>query len=57
MLIDGVGYLPPEKNGANLFFQLVNARYETGAMILTSNHRHPKIGERGTFGFGVDNCA
>jgi DNA replication protein DnaC len=23
--------------GGNLFFQLVNARYEKGAMILTSN--------------------
>lgn len=26
LIIDEVGYLPLEKNGANLFFQLVNAR-------------------------------
>jgi IstB-like ATP binding protein len=31
------GYLPVIPNGGNLFFQLVNARYEKGAMILTSN--------------------
>ncbi|MFK7891888.1 MAG: ATP-binding protein [Granulosicoccus sp.] len=34
LIIDEVGYLPIEKNGANLFFQLVNARYEKGATIL-----------------------
>lgn len=37
LVIDEVGYLPIEKGGANLFFQLVNARYEKGATILTSN--------------------
>ena len=31
------GYLPLPKEGASLFFQLVSARYEKGAMILTSN--------------------
>ena len=35
--MDEVGYLPVQKGGANLFFQLVNARYERGAVILTSN--------------------
>ena len=30
-------YLPVVHGGGNLFFQLVNARYEKGAMILTSN--------------------
>src|SRR5262249_1305742 len=29
--------VPVPPGGANLFFQLVNARYEHGAMILTSN--------------------
>lgn len=37
LIIDEVGYLPLEPGGANLFFQLVNARYEKGATVLTSN--------------------
>ena len=37
MIVDEIGYLPITPGGANLFFQLVNARYEKGAMILTSN--------------------
>jgi hypothetical protein len=31
--------------GGNLFFQLVNARYERGAMILTSNRGFAERGE------------
>lgn len=45
LIIDEVGYLPLEKPGANLFFQLVNARYEKGAMILTSNRSFQEWGE------------
>jgi len=45
LIIDEVGYLPLEKNGANLFFQLVNARYEKGAMILTGNRSFREWGE------------
>lgn len=45
LIIDEVGYLPLEKGGANLFFQLVNARYEKGAMILTSNRSFREWGE------------
>jgi len=45
LIIDEVGYLPLEKAGANLFFQLVNARYEKGAMILTSNRSFQEWGE------------
>jgi DNA replication protein DnaC len=37
LIVDELGYLPLTPGGANLFFQLVNARYERGAMILTSN--------------------
>ena len=37
LIVDEVGYLPLEPGGANLFFPLVNARYEKGALILTSN--------------------
>jgi len=45
VIIDEVGYLPIEKNGANLFFQLVNARYEKGATILTSNRGFKEWGQ------------
>jgi hypothetical protein len=34
LIVDEIGYLPITPGGANLFFQLVNARYEKGAMIL-----------------------
>ena len=40
-----IGYLPVTPGGANLFFQLVNARYEKGAMILTSNRGFAEWGE------------
>jgi DNA replication protein DnaC len=45
LVIDEVGYLPLEPGGANLFFQLINARYERGAMILTSNRAFREWGE------------
>ena len=45
LVIDEVGYLPVQKGGANLFFQLVNARYERGAVILTSNRGFSEWGE------------
>lgn len=45
LIVDEVGYLPLEPGGANLFFQLVNARYEKGAMILTSNRGFRDWGE------------
>lgn len=37
LIVDEIGYLPIERLGANLFFQLVSRRYERGAMLLTSN--------------------
>jgi len=37
LIVDEIGYLPVIPGGGNLFFQLVNARYERGSMILTSN--------------------
>jgi hypothetical protein len=40
-----IGYLPVISSGGNLFFQLVNARYERGAMILTSNRGFAEWGE------------
>lgn len=37
LVIDEVGYEPLTPEQANLFFQVVNARYETGSVILTTN--------------------
>ena len=45
LIIDEIGYLPIGNGGANLFFQLVNARYEKGAMILTSNRGFAEWGD------------
>jgi DNA replication protein DnaC len=36
-VIDEVGYIPLEAEAANLFFQLVSARYERASLIVTSN--------------------
>ncbi len=44
-LIDEIGYLPIERLGANLFFQLISRRYERGPMILTSNQSFGAWGE------------
>jgi DNA replication protein DnaC len=44
LIVDEIGYLPITQGGANLFFQLVNARYEKGAMILTSNRGFAECG-------------
>ena len=45
LIVDEIGYLPVVAGGGNLFFQLVNARYERGAMILTSNRGFAEWGE------------
>jgi DNA replication protein DnaC len=37
LIIDEIGYLPMNRDQANLFFQVVARRYEHGSMILTSN--------------------
>jgi len=37
LLLDELGYLPIDKAGADLLFQVVSQRYERGAMILTTN--------------------
>jgi len=53
LIVDEIGYLPVIPGGGNLFFQLVNARYERGAMILTSNRGFAEWGEV----FGEPNTA
>lgn len=45
LIIDEIGYLPIDKNGANLFFQLINRRYEKSATIVTTNQVFSKWGE------------
>ena len=45
LIVDEIGYLPITAGGANLFFQLVNARYEKGAMVFTSNRGFAEWGE------------
>jgi len=45
LIIDEIGYLAVGSAAGNLFFQLVNARYERGAMILTSNRGFSEWGE------------
>ena len=45
LIVDEIGYLPVTAGGGNLFFQLVNARYEKGAMILTSNRGFAEWGD------------
>ncbi|MGH7077363.1 MAG: IS21-like element helper ATPase IstB [Acetobacteraceae bacterium] len=45
LIIDEIGYLTVGAAAGNLVFQLVNARYERGAMILTSNRGFAEWGE------------
>ncbi len=45
LLIDEIGYLPIDRQGANLFFQLVSRRYERGSIIITSNQSLGAWGE------------
>ncbi|WP_018234466.1 IS21-like element helper ATPase IstB [Thioalkalivibrio thiocyanodenitrificans] len=37
LIIDEIGYLPMNRDQANLFFQVITQRYEKGSIILTSN--------------------
>lgn len=40
VLIDELGYLPIDKTGADLLFQVFSQRYETGSTIVTSNQAY-----------------
>jgi len=51
LLLDELGYLPIDKRGADLLFQVVAARYEIGSIALTTNR---PFREWGTL-FDVDN--
>jgi DNA replication protein DnaC len=37
LVLDEVGYLPIDQHGADLLFQVISARYERGAIVLTTN--------------------
>ena len=45
LILDEIGYLPIDRQGANLFFQLISRRYERGPVILTSNQSFANWGE------------
>ena len=45
LIIDEIGYLPIDKQGANLFFQLIAKRYEKKSTILTTNMTFNKWGD------------
>ncbi len=46
LIMDELGYLPIDKNGADLLFQVISVRYENGSTLITSNRAFkdwPKI--------------
>ena len=45
LIIDEIGYLPIDIEGANLLFQLINRRYEKNSIIITTNKPFSKWGE------------
>lgn len=45
LIIDELGYLPLDKEGRDLFFQVISKRSETGSVILTSNKAFREWGE------------
>ncbi len=45
LIIDEIGYLPIDKQGANLLFQLIAKRYEKNSTIITTNQMFSKWGE------------
>jgi len=40
LLVDELGYLPIDKTGADLLFQIFSQRYETGSTIVTTNQAY-----------------
>lgn len=51
LLLDELGYLPVDKRGADLMFQVVAARYEAGSIVITTNRPFREWGKI----FDVDN--
>ena len=51
LLLDELGYLPIDKRGADLLFQVVAARYESGSVVVSTNRAFRDWGTT----FDVDN--
>src|SRR5580692_8136484 len=51
LLLDELGYLPIDKRGADLLFQVVAARYESGLIVISTNRPFREWGAL----FDVDN--
>lgn len=51
LLLDELGYLPIDKRGADLMFQVVAARYESGSIVISTNRVFKDWGQI----FDVDN--
>jgi DNA replication protein DnaC len=51
LLLDELGYLPIDKRGADLMFQVIAARYESGSIVITTNRPFRDWGKT----FDVDN--
>ncbi len=51
LLLDELGYLPIDKRGADLMFQVIAARYECGSIVITTNRIFREWGKI----FDVDN--
>lgn len=45
LIIDEMGYLPFDEEGAHCFFQLISKRYEKSSIIFTSNKSYGEWGE------------
>jgi len=45
LIIDEIGYLPFDEEGAHCLFQLISRRYEKSSVILTSNNHMENGGE------------
>jgi DNA replication protein DnaC len=45
IVIDELGYLPVDKIGADLLFQVISNRYETGSVIITTNQPFKQWGQ------------
>jgi len=40
LILDELGYLPIDKHGADLLFQIISYRYEKGSILITSNRAY-----------------
>jgi len=40
LILDELGYLPIDKHGADLLFQIISCRYEKGSIVITSNRAY-----------------